>query len=1298
VGSATVVLVGQSHIVPQERIGRYEVLRKIATGGMAELFLAKQVGMEGFEKVVAIKRILAHLAYDEEFINMFRDEARIVAKLSHPNIVQIYDLGKSDDTYFIAMEYIPGRNLSSVAKKAKAKGVPLPPEYIARCIAQACEGLYYAHTRQDIDGMPLKIVHRDVSPQNIILAFSGGVKLVDFGIAKAATKIAHTRAGVLKGKYAYMSPEQIRGDEVDARSDLFAVGIVLYELLCGRRPFEKENSIQTLKAIVQEPHVDCRLLNPDIPDALAAIIDKALAKHYNDRWQSAQELQLALEDMVSSSGKRCNNIAISKWVTELFEEELSRDRGGTMVFKGVGEVILPDLDERPAEGERNAESLIGQESSVSAKDKSSSVSLSDASSEIALERGRGGGSVVLRPPIPAPSTTLAEDLSGPHSLPGQSVETGSFGSVGSSKRPSSNGRGTNPRAHMIEEGVIDRPLISSNGYIDDQTTRAVESASPQLAAREKEPAEGQDAAGELPEDAGGNIEEPLLEGVHRAEAVAFDDSKTEFARGDFDERSPVEEADFNDETVIPMPGQPPAPPPSAKATRASGTHEPLDVSNEAVPLDPVEEAKPEGAGLWDEATVGYPGGRAPIPDDEDSGGPLGFATGNSVEAPAPADAALSKWGDNNVRFDTDATRTGNDDPWDDKTTTNDAYLAESGEAAPAPIVHDVGKRALEEDTADPMPAVPTISGQREALARAMSDGELSGEHTLAASVLFDATSSGEPLTGEEKAGLILGGGDTTGENALDLERFDRGDDPDTELGSEQLDVSSDATIAGRNMILDSGPHQPSFEEGVIQHQKSTQATDTDSRTVAGVSSDFIGAGLPVPKDGTYDEEEGIDLVFGESTSATVDELRKGTPKPKRGGRGLGQIKLSRVAAPTIDRLPSGADPGSFDSSEEMTESGSSLEPELPMPHAKAKDGELDALFEEAIASEQKETSSTRAKRVDKEHSSKVPSKRLPKIDASTSATTTGDELPLDDVSPPQRTESDSQKLIDDAFDAFSINDKPAAPPASSSRRDNSVLLPKVPQPLMPPPNSSSAPAPASPMNIGSTNVPPAALSLNEVLSAPVAARSGLQVLSRQGGAKGPVAPPPAPAPSSAQGLRAGAPRGAGGLRQIREVQRPGSPPNLLNAAPAPIAVTPGQAFIPGTIPQPPGMHEVPPPALVAQARRARASQRFLIALAAVLAAIAVAGVVFVASPFLQRDPQLTVRTTPDGAEIYLNGQLQPAKTPATLGGVQPGASYELRLELAGYEGVAKTVIIPKSTPRVLVTIPLRALKPPSSTP
>ena len=316
---------------------------------MAELFLAKQVGLDGFEKVVAIKRILAHLAHDQDFVQMIQDEARIVAKLSHPNIVQIYDLGKADDTYFIAMEYIPGRNLSSVSKKAKALRKALPPTYIAHCVSQACEGLYYAHTRYDTNGRPLNIVHRDVSPQNIIVSFSGSVKLVDFGIAKAATKIAHTRAGVLKGKYAYMSPEQIRGEPTDARSDLFAVGIVLYELLCGRRPFEKENSIQTLKAIVQDDPPPCQSFNPAISNRLASIIERCMAKRPQERFQTAQEIQLALEEFVAQAPARVNSLAISQWISALFEDEMSAGQGGVVNLPGVGAVVLPERSAKTEE-------------------------------------------------------------------------------------------------------------------------------------------------------------------------------------------------------------------------------------------------------------------------------------------------------------------------------------------------------------------------------------------------------------------------------------------------------------------------------------------------------------------------------------------------------------------------------------------------------------------------------------------------------------------------------------------------------------------------------------------------------------------------------------------------------------------------------------------------------------------------------------------------------------------------------------------------------------------------------------
>jgi serine/threonine-protein kinase len=323
-----------------ETIDRYEILQKLATGGMAELYLAKLSGMEGFEKVVVIKRILHHLASDQEFVSMFLDEARIAAKLSHPNVVQIYDLGRADDTYYIAMEYVSGRNIAHAIKKEKERGRHIPVEHAARVMSGVCEGLYYAHTRKDLDGKPLNIIHRDISPQNVLVSFAGGVKLVDFGIAKASTQLAQTRAGVLKGKYSYMSPEQVRGDRIDGRSDLFAAGIVMYEMLTAQRPFERDSSLKTLKAIVQEKPLNPRDLNPSVPAEVVKILSKALEKDSNRRYVNAQEMQLALEDWLDRSPNKSNNVRLSRYLHELFDDELNA-AGGTLAVKGIGEVIIP---------------------------------------------------------------------------------------------------------------------------------------------------------------------------------------------------------------------------------------------------------------------------------------------------------------------------------------------------------------------------------------------------------------------------------------------------------------------------------------------------------------------------------------------------------------------------------------------------------------------------------------------------------------------------------------------------------------------------------------------------------------------------------------------------------------------------------------------------------------------------------------------------------------------------------------------------------------------------------------------
>ncbi len=278
-----------------ETYGRYQLLKKLATGGMAQIYLARQLGVQGFEKLLVVKRILPHLAENEDFITMFLDEARIAARLNHPNVVQIFDLGQQDDTFYIAMEYIHGEDVRKVWKQAERQGTAIPIPLICRIIIESCSGLDYAHKKPDPAGRPLNIVHRDISPQNILVSFEGGVKVVDFGIAKAADQATVTKSGVLKGKYSYMSPEQAQGKPVDARTDVFALGVVLYELLTGARLFKRANDIQTLNAVTEcqvEPpsHIDARL-----PKDLDAIVMRALARDPAARFPTARDMALAIE-------------------------------------------------------------------------------------------------------------------------------------------------------------------------------------------------------------------------------------------------------------------------------------------------------------------------------------------------------------------------------------------------------------------------------------------------------------------------------------------------------------------------------------------------------------------------------------------------------------------------------------------------------------------------------------------------------------------------------------------------------------------------------------------------------------------------------------------------------------------------------------------------------------------------------------------------------------------------------------------------------------------------------------------
>ncbi|MFL5319493.1 MAG: protein kinase domain-containing protein [Myxococcaceae bacterium] len=323
-----------------ENFGKYQLIKRLATGGMAQIYLARQLGLEGFQKQLVVKRILPHLAENEEFVRMFLQEARIAARLNHPNVVQIFDFGAEAESYFIAMEYIHGEDVRRVWKRAEAQGESIPVPLVCRVVLDAAAGLDYAHKKADDAGRPLNIVHRDVSPQNILITFEGGVKVVDFGIAKAADQATVTRSGVLKGKYSYMSPEQANGKRVDNRTDIFALGIVLYELLTGTRLFKRSNDVQTLQAVME-----CKVAPPSevdarVPKDLDPIVMRALELHPEDRYQTATEMQLALENWLIERKLSSSSVHLANYMQGLYRERLERE-------KQEGQYLIEEL--RPVE-------------------------------------------------------------------------------------------------------------------------------------------------------------------------------------------------------------------------------------------------------------------------------------------------------------------------------------------------------------------------------------------------------------------------------------------------------------------------------------------------------------------------------------------------------------------------------------------------------------------------------------------------------------------------------------------------------------------------------------------------------------------------------------------------------------------------------------------------------------------------------------------------------------------------------------------------------------------------------------
>jgi eukaryotic-like serine/threonine-protein kinase len=302
------------------QVGKDQLVRRLATGGMAEVFLAKVAGPMGFEKEVVVKRILPHLVEEDGFVEMLFTEARIAARLNHPNIVQIFDFGEADGTYYLAMEHIDGLDLRSLMKRVIAHRLALSPVFCAWVIATACEGLAFAHELRDpTTSKSLGLIHRDVSLDNILLSRQGGLKIVDFGIAKAADQSHSTRAGIIKGKLSYMAPEQLLSVPLDRRVDVYALGVVFYELLTGRKPFNATTQSAMTKAILHEAPVPAVQRRPDLPEAVSRILDRALAKDRDQRYPDCLAFQSDLEDYILASGQKLGVHRIVQCVAKMLE-------------------------------------------------------------------------------------------------------------------------------------------------------------------------------------------------------------------------------------------------------------------------------------------------------------------------------------------------------------------------------------------------------------------------------------------------------------------------------------------------------------------------------------------------------------------------------------------------------------------------------------------------------------------------------------------------------------------------------------------------------------------------------------------------------------------------------------------------------------------------------------------------------------------------------------------------------------------------------------------------------------------
>lgn len=412
-----------------QRFGPYTLHELIARGGMAEIYRATMPGIGGFEKTVAIKKILPHLAESEEFITMLIDEARIIVSINHFNIAQVYDLGAIDGTYYIAMEFIHGIDLAGIIKILAKQNRTVPPEHATYIASGICAGLHVAHSKADENGRPLNIVHRDVSPHNVLISYSGDVKIIDFGVAKANSKETHTQMGVIKGKLLYMAPEQAMAKTVDGRSDLFAAGLVIYKMLTNHLPFEGENEFQIYNNILTKEIVPPNVLNPEVPEQLSAIVMKMLARAPEDRYPDGYAAKHALDHVLQSLWPGYTVNRLSRFVEDNFSNH--REQSGEKQDISSAASLAPQTP-APVQHHRTGPQMLAQ-TPVGQRDRA----LEDAHHTVDLRPPEGlarnqntqppaGGN--LRPPPQQDSyrATLSQEITGNNNLPPVNPNASSF--------------------------------------------------------------------------------------------------------------------------------------------------------------------------------------------------------------------------------------------------------------------------------------------------------------------------------------------------------------------------------------------------------------------------------------------------------------------------------------------------------------------------------------------------------------------------------------------------------------------------------------------------------------------------------------------------------------------------------------------------------------------------------------------------------------------------------------------------------------------------------------------------------